>query len=74
MGPAMTYSVDSTAASIFVVTLVELTNTVFVPKVKVVPITVFFCDDLFFCQSFVEYHVIRAQAETCYGKYIEESK
>ena len=30
MGPAVTYSVDSTAVSMFVVILVELTNTVFV--------------------------------------------
>ena len=35
MGPAMTYSVDSTAATIFVVALVELTNTVFVNSTSI---------------------------------------
>ena len=35
MGPAVTYSVDSTGASIFVVTLVELTNTVFVNSTNI---------------------------------------
>ena len=36
MGPAMTYSIDSTAASIFVVITVELTNTVFVNSTNVI--------------------------------------